>query len=59
MAHEHKVPAYTVLHDSSLREIAQRLPDTLQQLQGVTGVGAAKLERYGAEIIAVVRASVS
>jgi len=58
VAHEHKVPAYTVLHDSSLREIAQQLPDTLQQLQGVTGVGAAKLERYGPEIIAVVRASV-
>jgi ATP-dependent DNA helicase RecQ len=52
------VPAYTVLHDSSLREIAQQLPDTLLQLQGVTGVGAAKLERYGDEIIAVVRASV-
>lgn len=58
VAHEHKVPAYTVLHDSSLREIAQQLPDTLLQLQGVTGVGAAKLERYGDEIIAVVRASV-
>ena len=59
VAHEHKVPAYTVLHDSSLREIAQRLPDSLLQLQGVTGVGAAKLERYGAEIIAVVRANLA
>jgi ATP-dependent DNA helicase RecQ len=59
VAHEHKVPAYTVLHDSSLREIAQCLPDSLLQLQGVTGVGAAKLERYGDEIIAVVRASVA
>ena len=59
VAHEHKVPAYTVLHDSSLREIAQCLPDTLLQLQGVTGVGAAKLERYGDEIIAVVRANVA
>ena len=28
IAKEHGVPAYTVLHDSSLREIAQRLPDT-------------------------------
>ena len=59
VAHEHNVPAYTVLHDSSLREIAQCLPDSLLQLQGVTGVGAAKLERYGDEIIAVVRASVA
>ena len=55
IAHEHKVPAYTVLHDSSLREIAQRLPDSLVQLQGVSGVGAAKLERYGAQIVEIVR----
>jgi ATP-dependent DNA helicase RecQ len=55
VAKEHKVPAYTVLHDASLREIAQRLPGTLAALQGVTGVGAAKLERYGAHIVEVVR----
>jgi ATP-dependent DNA helicase RecQ len=54
VATEHKVPAYTVLHDSSLREIAQRLPATLASLQGVSGIGAAKLERYGSQIIDVV-----
>ena len=54
VAKEHKVPAYTVLHDASLREIAQRLPATLAALQGVTGIGAAKLERYGAQIVDVV-----
>ncbi len=54
IAHEHEVPAYTVLHDSSLREIAQRMPTSLTQLQGVTGVGAAKLERYGKQIVQVV-----
>jgi ATP-dependent DNA helicase RecQ len=54
VAKEHKVPAYTVLHDASLREIARRLPATLAALHGVTGIGAAKLERYGAQIVDVV-----
>jgi ATP-dependent DNA helicase RecQ len=56
IAKEHGVPAYTVLHDASLREIAQRLPDNLITLGDVNGVGATKLARYGAAIIEVVRA---
>jgi ATP-dependent DNA helicase RecQ len=55
VAKEHGVPAYTVLHDSSLREIAQRLPDDARTLSEVNGVGATKLERYGEAIIEVVR----
>ena len=55
IAKEHGVPAYTVLHDTSLREIAQRLPGTEQTLGEVNGVGATKLARYGAAIIDVVR----
>jgi ATP-dependent DNA helicase RecQ len=57
IAHEHGVPAYTVLHDASLREIAQRLPDSPVTLGGVSGIGATKLGRYGAAIIEVVRAA--
>ncbi|MEO6185035.1 MAG: RQC domain-containing protein, partial [Steroidobacteraceae bacterium] len=55
VAHEHAVPAYTVLHDASLREIARLLPDSGPALGGVSGVGATKLARYGAAIIEVVR----
>ncbi len=55
VAHEHAVPAYTVLHDASLREIARLLPDSAPALGGVSGVGATKLARYGAAIIEVVR----
>ena len=54
VAHEHGVPAYTVLHDASLREIAQRQPGCAAQLSGVSGIGATKLERYGAAIIEIV-----
>jgi ATP-dependent DNA helicase RecQ len=57
VASEHKVPAYTVLHDSSLREIAERLPESMSQLLGITGVGAAKRERYGEQIVQIVQAA--
>jgi ATP-dependent DNA helicase RecQ len=57
IAHEHGVPAYTVLHDISLREIAQRLPNSPVTLGGVSGIGATKLGRYGSAIIEVVRAA--
>jgi ATP-dependent DNA helicase RecQ len=55
VAREHNVPAYTVLHDSSLREIAMRAPGSTSALTGIPGIGAVKLERYGAAIIDVVR----
>jgi ATP-dependent DNA helicase RecQ len=54
VAAEHKVPAYTVLHDSSLREIARLLPESPDALHGVPGIGAAKLARYGEQIIELV-----
>jgi ATP-dependent DNA helicase RecQ len=57
VAREHKVPAYTVLHDASLREIARRLPGSLADLHGIAGIGAAKLERYGVALIGVVGAA--
>jgi ATP-dependent DNA helicase RecQ len=57
IAKEHGVPAYTVLHDSSLREIAQRMPESEPILGEVNGVGATKLARYGAAIIDVVQAA--
>ena len=46
------VPAYVVFHNSTLAEIADRRPTTLTELARVPGVGPAKLERYGAEVLA-------
>jgi len=51
VAKEHGVPAYTVFHDSTLRELSGRLPQTLSELRTVTGIGATKLERYGAALL--------
>ncbi len=47
IAREQGVPPYVVFHDSTLREMAKARPETLDDLGGVPGVGAAKLGRYG------------
>ena len=47
-----EVPAYVVFHNATLEEIASRRPSSLTELAGVPGVGPAKLERYGEEVLA-------
>ena len=56
-AREHNVPAYVIFHDATLAQIAQLRPATLDQLGSVSGVGARKLEAYGASILEVVNAA--
>jgi ATP-dependent DNA helicase RecQ len=56
VAREHGVPAYTVFHDSTLEEIARRRPGSTEELSEVSGVGAVKLERYGAAVLDLVQA---
>ena len=48
------VPPYVVMHDTTLIAIAEQTPTTLVQLSRVPGIGPAKLDRYGDEILAVV-----
>jgi len=50
-AKEQGVPAYVVFHDATLREIATRIPTTLDELSTVSGIGVAKREKYGPQII--------
>src|SRR5450631_2661979 len=45
------VPAYVVFHDATLREIATRVPTTLDELSTVSGIGVAKRERYGPQLL--------
>jgi DNA helicase-2/ATP-dependent DNA helicase PcrA len=52
-----EVPAYVVFHNSTLAEIAERRPRTLGELARVPGVGPAKLERYGDEVLAALAAA--
>jgi ATP-dependent DNA helicase RecQ len=54
-AREQAVPPYVVFHDRTLLEIAARLPADLDALSQVSGVGAAKLERYGQAVLQVLQ----
>jgi ATP-dependent DNA helicase RecQ len=54
---EDGVPAYVVLHDATLRELAATRPGTAGELAGVKGLGPVKVERYGEELLAVVAAA--
>lgn len=56
IATEAAVPPYVVFHDSTLREMAARKPDSLGALSQLSGVGAKKLERYGEDFLAVIAA---
>jgi ATP-dependent DNA helicase RecQ len=49
------MPPYVIFHDSTLREMAALRPTSLAAMGEVPGVGAAKLERYGAAFLAVIR----
>jgi len=52
-ARRQAVPAYVILHDATLAEIARREPRDLDSLAGIPGIGARKLERYGAALLEV------
>ena len=47
-------PAYTVFDDKTLAAIATALPNDLDQLARVKGIGPAKLEQYGDDVLAMV-----
>ncbi len=54
IAREHNLPAYVIFHDATLAAIAERAPQTLQDLQGISGMGVKKLEAYAQEVLRVV-----
>jgi superfamily II DNA helicase RecQ len=48
-------PAYTVINDRTLAAIAESLPATTDELSRIDGIGPTRLERYGDELLALVR----
>ena len=48
------LPAYIIMHDKTLMDIASNNPITLEELSKISGIGPAKLERYGKEIIDII-----
>jgi ATP-dependent DNA helicase RecQ len=57
LADQRGVPAYIVFSDATLLEMAAHKPKTLDELRSVSGVGPAKLERYGAAFLVVLRSA--
>lgn len=53
VAKEHNLPAYVIFHDATLAAIAERAPATLDDLQGISGIGEKKLAAYGTEVLRV------
>ena len=56
-AREQGVPPYVVFHDRTLLELAARQPTNLADLALVSGIGSAKLDRYGEAVLAVITTS--
>ena len=55
VAREHNLPAYVIFHDATLAAIAERNPQSPADLQGISGMGASKLDKYGEEVLRVCR----
>ena len=56
-ARQEAMPPSVIAHDATLLEIEVRLPRSEAELRRVPGMGPVKVETYGAEILAVVRAA--
>jgi ATP-dependent DNA helicase RecQ len=55
-AKEQGMPAYVIFHDATLRQIAAQSPSTLAELGTISGIGEAKLARYGQQVLDVLSA---
>ena len=51
------LPPYVIFHDATLRQMAEHRPTTEAELLSISGVGEAKLERYGSEFLEVIAAT--
>ncbi|MGI3164001.1 DNA helicase RecQ [Pseudooceanicola sp. 200-1SW] len=58
LAEEARVPAYVIFNDRTLIEMAEAKPATLDDMAGITGVGAKKLSAYGATFLEVITGAV-
>ena len=54
LAHEAKLPPYVICHDKTLVELAAKRPATEEALHDITGLGASKIKRYGAALLATI-----
>jgi len=55
IAKEHGVPPYIIFHDSTLQEMANTRPDSLDAMRYISGVGEQKLKKYGREFLTIIQ----
>ena len=58
IAKKHSLPPYVIFQDPSIEAMATTYPITMEELQNITGVGAGKAKRYGAEFIKIIKTHV-
>jgi ATP-dependent DNA helicase RecQ len=56
VARAHNLPAYVIFHDATLASIAAAAPQSIGDLQGISGIGEKKLETYGPQVLDVLQA---
>ena len=56
LAEEQGVPSFVIFHDSTLMQLVTQRPQNRAQLAEISGIGAQKLDRYGAPLLDVLRA---
>ncbi|MYB40379.1 DNA helicase RecQ [Candidatus Saccharibacteria bacterium] len=54
IADESNLPAFVIFHDSTLYQMASKMPTSLPELARIPGVGPTKLQRYGNQFVAVI-----
>ena len=52
-----RIPPYVIFHDAVLRDIAAVRPVTVEELGQIKGVGASKMQRYGAAVLEILSRS--
>jgi ATP-dependent DNA helicase RecQ len=55
LADQANLPPFTIFHDRTLKEMITRMPGTRDELAGIYGIGAAKLEKYGDIFMEIIR----
>lgn len=58
LAKQLQLPPFVIFQDPSLEDMAIQYPISIEELQNITGVGAGKAKRYGAEFIKIIKSYV-
>ena len=54
LARSQSVPPYVIFHDKTLKELVAILPDSLEEMRNISGIGQRKVEMYGRQFLKVI-----